>query len=306
MIDNLTKYAGIIPIVAIVVYLLGYISLETYLYSYGIDENIGLDFSVLRHGMLLSVIIGPIVALCFADFKSGNYDNVDPGKSETLIHNLHDAMGYTILYTIPLGFVFYGRDMDSSTWIMISVLFVSLLLNKIRVKPDVAKALKGMFLLCPMVLFCILTITFPITGKVALYTLQMLIFFGCSCLRIYNKDHQTYQSSKIGSVVLAVVSGAALFGSYLVTDIPARYGGELRTQTRYYLNADKFKEIQNDEICKTVGSDRSISLRKVYQTTDNFYFLIEKKFVFSLPADYFEVTQSTIPRGFIQSPVSAK
>jgi len=306
MIENLNKYAGIIPIVAIIVYLLGYVSLGSYLNSYGVDESLGLDFAVLRHGMLLSVAIGPVVALCYADFQAGNYDNVDPSTSPTLIHNLHDALGYTVLYSLSIGFVFFGRVFDMATAVMLIILAIGALLNKLPMNEDLRKGLKGLFLISPLFIFTAFTFLLPIGGKVSFYSLQLLIFFGCSCLRIYNKDHNTYQASKVGAALISIVAGAALFGGFVINDIQVRYGGELRPQTVYYLNSEKSKTIAVEEICREMKSDGSLSLRKIYEGGNKYYFLTSKKKVFALPMDYFEASQSLIPSGYPPSTANAK
>ena len=100
MIEKLTKYTALIPLVAIVVYIVGFIVLSSYLQSFGINENIGLDFNILKLGILFLIITVPIVLFSFATFKVGNYDNIS--LSEDLINNLNDAQVYTLIYSFSL------------------------------------------------------------------------------------------------------------------------------------------------------------------------------------------------------------
>ena len=63
MLDKLTKLASTIPLIAVAIYIIGYVSLISYLQSYGISENIGLDFKVLKLGILLTIIWDWIVGV---------------------------------------------------------------------------------------------------------------------------------------------------------------------------------------------------------------------------------------------------
>jgi len=298
MLDKLTKLASTIPLIAVAIYIIGYVSLISYLQSYGISENIGLDFKVLKLGILLTIIIGPVILLAFADFKFDDYSNAEPDVSETLIHTLHDAYGYTILYTLALCFILIKRNFEHSTIVLLIIMFFALLLNKIKINSRYIKTLKGSYLMISFFIFCLLITWQTITPVATLCLLQLSVFMFCMVLRIFNKRGQVFQLSRIGSIVTVTFSTAALFGAFLVGNIPEQYGGERKTLITYHIVSSDVNKLKETALKYYLTNDNTLNVQEIYQGSELLYFKTSFNKIVALPKTYIESEEISIPGGY--------
>jgi len=298
MLDKLIKFAGLIPLTAIVIYIIGYVSLVSYLQSYGINENIGLDFKVLKLGVLLSIIVGPVIFLSFADFKFGDYTNAEPDVSETVIDTLHDAMGYSIFYSIALGFLLFKDKMGIPAFVMAGFLAIGLILNKIKINQRYLKLLKGTFIIVPFFVFCFMSVRWTITPEISLYFLQLSVFMACAGLRIFNKSGNVYQISKIGTVVIGIFYSATLFGAFIIGSIPDQYGGEKKSLVTYHIVSDDISKLKSTVLKPYLTPLNTITVEEIYQGTDLYYFKTSFKKIVALPKAYIESEEINIPTGY--------
>jgi len=298
MLDKITKYATLLPIAAVVVYILGYITLNSYLTSYGIIENIGLDSKIITAGILLSIIIGPIVLLTYSDFNVGDYSNADPDVSASVINTLHDALGYTILYSIALGNLLIKPFFDIPTYIMLGLLLIGLILNKIKIKTVYTKILKGIFIILPFFTLCCVTVASPISAKASLYLLQIAIFTTCASLRIFNKEGITFQYSKIGIIVTTICYTSTLFGAFIINRIPAEYGGEKHAAHYYFINQVDTAKIKSTSLRGFIKNQNSFTIEEIYDNSDKYYFKISRNKVIAIPKSYVYAEEIDIPVGY--------
>ncbi|WP_316753320.1 hypothetical protein [Pedobacter gandavensis] len=298
MTEQLTKYAGLIPLAAIFVYILGYISLSAYLQSYGIDENIGLDFNILKLGILLSIIIGPVIFLSFSTFKIGDYSNAVPEVSDGLINTLHDALGYTIFYSLNISGLLFKYTWDVPTICMAAFLVIGFILNKVPLKPTANKFLKGFFIMVPFFVFLIMILEYPFSGKNGLYFLHIMVYTACATLRIFNKEGITYQISKIGIMITTILSSSNVFGEFLMDDIPAKYGGEKRLTKTYFINDTELEKIKQTALQPFIGKKNELTLQVIYDNGDSYYFKVPPKKVVSIPKSYIGAGETTLTKSF--------
>jgi hypothetical protein len=295
MLERITKYAGILPLMAIAVYVFGYISLNSYLTSFGINENIGLDFKILKVGILFAIIIGPIILLCFSDFKLGDYSNSD--VSEQVINTLHDGLGYTILYAIAICNVLAKPIFDRLTIIMVIFLIVTTILNKVKLKRNYLKILKSIFIVVPFFTLAFITLLSPISMKGMLYFIQIGIFFACAMFRIFNKEGFTYQFSKIGIIVTTICYTSTLFGVFVISKIPAEYGGEKKLMHTYYFNQSDTAIMNILPLKLLIKGNKFLKLEVVYDNSDKIFFKASQKNIVSVPKSFIISEEMDIPSG---------
>ncbi|MGI4804277.1 MAG: hypothetical protein ACRYFL_05860 [Janthinobacterium lividum] len=294
MLEKLTKYTALIPLVAIVVYVVGFIVLSSYLQSFGINENIGLDFNILKLGILFLIITIPIVLFSFSTFKVGNYDNIN--LSEELIINLHDAQIYTLVYSFSLGNILFGPSLDKATILLLSLLFILIVINKLKIRESIQQQLKVYFTAIPFFIFCFSMVwLFKLEQKISLYFLQISIYSSCSLFRIFNKEGVTYQLSKIGGIITTSLFSAAFFGQFLLIYIPVKFGGEKKISNTYYFNSESIELIKKTDLKYYLNSSESIVIDKVYETTEKYYFKTFKNKILVIPKSYINIEEIKIP-----------
>jgi hypothetical protein len=298
MLEKLNKYAGLIPLAAIIIYILGYITLNSYLQSYGINENVALDFNILKLGIVIAVIIGPIILLCYSDFKLGDYTNTSPDISDSVINTLHDALGYTIFYSLALGNLLIKVGLDLPGFIMTGFLLIGFILNKVKIKPAYSKMLKGIFLIIPFFTLSIVVISQPNSTKGYIYLLQLGVFLSCALLRIFNKEGTTYQISKIGTIITSLFFSASLLGAFIIDKVPAEYGGEKIIAHTYYLNPDEIDKIKATALKEYIKKDNAITIQEVYSNTDMYFFKTPSKKVVIIPKSYIVAQEINMPTGY--------
>ena len=280
--EKLLKYIGWLPLIVIIIYIFGYLSLSAYLESFGIDENINLDVNLIKIGILYSIIIGPIVLLCYSTFKVGDYSNTDPDLSNDVIHTLHDALGYSLLYSLSLGSILFKVAFDVPTDILLISFSIGFILNKITTNNQFIIIFKGIFLFIPFFALVICIFNLPITGKHFLYILQQIIFLTCCALRIFNKRGITFQISHVCIIITVLISTASSFGSLLLINIPSKYGGEIKNSNTYYVDSAAIKKFKKTGLKNYLRKDSSIVISTVYETSEKYYFITPKKANFLL------------------------
>lgn len=297
MTEQFTKYAGLIPLAAILVYILGYISLSAYLQSYGIDENVGLDFHILKLGILLAIIIGPVIFLSFSTFKIDDYSRAIPEVSEDLINTLHDALGYTILYSLNIAGLLFQYSWDFSTIFLIVCVMIGFILNKFPLK-SIVKYLKGVFIFIPFFFLILFVPNYPLIGKNGLYFLQLMVYTLCAILRIYNKKGTTYQTSRIILIIVTCISSGATFGEFLLGDIPRKYGGEQTLTKTYFINETELEKVKQTALLPYISKKNTLTLQVVYDSGDSYYFKVPPKKVVSIPKSYIGAGETTLKKTF--------
>ena len=298
MIEKITKYAGVLPLLTVAVYLLGYITLNSYLQSFGINENIGLDFKILKLGVLLAIIIVPIILLCYSTFKIGDYSNAEPDVSVDVINTLHDSLGYTIFYSLALGNLLLKPSLELPTYLMLGFLLMAFIFNKIKINVKFIRLVKGTFLIIPFFTFCFLSTSFPTSPKTFLYFLQMCIFLTCASLRIFNKEGITYQISKIGVMVTTVFYSSALFGAFIVGGISSQYGGEKQVPNTYYLNISEIDKVKCTALKPYIKNMNTITIEEVYDNTEPYYFKTDHSKIVAIPKSFITAEEINIPQGY--------
>jgi len=281
-------------LVAILIYVFGYISLTSYLQSFGINENIGLDLKIIKLGTLYSIIIAPVVFLSYSTFKIGDYSNSVPDVSKVLIDSLHDALGYTIIYSITLGGLLFNYSFDTPTVILLIVFVIAFCLNKIKINVHIMKLLKSYLLIVPIFALTFCLFKSEATGKYLLYVLQFGVFFSCCGLRIFNKEGITFQMSHIGFAITTLLIAITLFGRYLIIKVPIQYGGELRKLSTYYLDSVSVEKIKHTPLYSYIKKDNSIIVHTVYENADKLFFQANKNVVLSIPKSYITIEEIKI------------
>lgn len=294
MIEKLTKYAGLLPLAAIVIYIFGYIILSSYLQSFGINENIGLDFNILKLGILFSIITIPVILFTFSTFKIGNYDNTN--LSDHLVNTLHDAQVYTMVFSFSLGNVLFMPSIERSTCLILVFFIIAVIINKLKFSSQIIKPLKVYFTVIPFFVLCFSMVwLFKSDQKINLYFLHLTLYISCSTFRIFNKEEITYQFSKIGIVITTMLFCATFFGKFILINIPTEYGGEKRMPNTYYFNKLDLDIIEKTDLKLYLKNTDSITINKIYETSDKYYFKTSKNKVLVIPKSYIDIEEIKIP-----------
>ncbi|PWG80662.1 hypothetical protein [Pararcticibacter amylolyticus] len=296
MYEKLAKYAGLLPLVAVFVYLFGYVMLNAYLNNFGITENVALDERILSLGILYLVIIAPIILVCFATFKFGDYRNVNQSTYPELIDNLHDAFGYSLLYALSLGALLLKTAMDNSTIVVLGILAVAAIINKVPMKSTVRMYLKGAFMISSFFIYVTIGISGVVSPKTWFYLVVFMAFLTCIGLRIFNKEGTTYQASRIAIVVTTLLALASTVGANLIGHIPAQYGGEKRDKIVYFLDMTAVDKLKRTQLKPYIEKDNSVTMQSVYQNSDRIYFLTPNQYVLSIPKSFVESEQVKVPK----------
>lgn len=294
MLEKLTKYTTLIPLVAIIVYIVGFIVLSSYLQSFGINENIGLDFNILKLGIIFLIITVPIILFSFSTFKVGNYDNIS--LSEDFINNLYDAQIYTLIYSFSISNILFGPRLDKATILLLSLLLILIVFNKLKIRKEILQQLKLFLTIIPFFVLCFSMVwLYKVEQKISLYFLQVSIYSSCSLFRIFNKEGITFQLSKIGGIITTSLFSAAFFGQFLLIHIPVKFGGEKKTSNTYYFNSESIELIKKTDLKYYLKSSDSIVIDKVYETTEKYYFKTFKNKILVIPKSYINIEEIKIP-----------
>jgi len=120
----------------------------------------------------------------------------------------------------------------------------------------------------------------------------------CMVLRIFNKRGQVFQLSRIGSIVTVTFSTAALFGAFLVGNIPEQYGGERKTLITYHIVSSDVNKLKETALKYYLTNDNTLNVQEIYQGSELLYFKTSFNKIVALPKTYIESEEISIPGGY--------
>lgn len=237
---KLEKLPQIIATVGIMIYIMGFITITSYLNSLHIVESVSIDGKLLKTGILTLFLIIPLLGFFVTQFKDGNFvDNV-PAK----------LLRITLL--IAYIDVFFNNYVmiNSVNNAQIALIFIGLLIGFFE-KVFPAKFEKVKELISVILLIVILTIAILSSFKISTYLpdLSLFAFHGIIILGFLTYfliiDEKNYlKTSALFSAFLGICLGCTFLGGRLLSQIKPQYGGETQKYCRLFFKADFIQQLK--------------------------------------------------------------
>ncbi|WEK35523.1 MAG: hypothetical protein P0Y53_23785 [Candidatus Pseudobacter hemicellulosilyticus] len=276
---NLQTITATIPIIGILVYLIGFISLSSYLNSVGINLVPSLDARVLQIGILSFVIQVPPSLFLYFSLKPNILSNKSVQTNFT--DSLFNAYGFTLLYSYLL--TRYLTDYKGTLWFWLSFAIVFIISKYNNKYAYVAKTVLVCGT-CFFLLFLLFFVKVNILYQVIL--IHQCILFSYLIYIAYAKNNISHQIFSAITLFLAWIISSAFIGSTVVPEIKSQYGGLKILQSKYYFNFPSGKFASPLPLQKYLTEDNSAILNLLYENTENYYFLVQKDTVITVPKSY--------------------
>jgi len=285
-----------LPAYTVLIYICGYVIMNAYLKQFEINEVSSIDIRHLKSGILFAIIVFPPILLCFRSFKFNDYSNSSGENFNILIHDLHNAYGYGIIYSLSLGNILFGLHWNEITIYLLCVLALSFILNKIDQSKRwliYAKMTILMFTLFGVLHFFVFK---NIDASSKFYFLIFSSLFPIIFLRIFIKEDSTYQFSKYIGLIVTLLFSLNFFGAYLIKDVPSQYGGELKKRSKYYFAYDSIEKLKKTDLKMRLMCFDNENLELVYETSERFYFKISKDKIINIPKSFIDFEQISLDK----------
>jgi hypothetical protein len=230
MIKKYLEYVSILPIAVLIVYVVGYLTLSSYLQSISISDAIEFDTKLIKVGILSLFVTLPVILFTFLFNPTAKYD--EPNPTLEIVANLFDAYCFIMLFSYCVYNAAY-KGGDNSVRVFGMVYLICLLILS-QIYNKVALAIKyATVLIILILLIFIATFMTKLPQEYYYFLNQHMLFFGCCIFHIFNKKGFGFQLSRTLVFVLAYCGCVSIFGTFCLVNIKPQFGGENSSSAKY-------------------------------------------------------------------------
>ena len=266
----LRKFSAFFPAFAFLVYIIGFVVINSYLLTYNFfDENL-LSTNYLKAGILLSLLLFPLFARIFKNFSN---------PTDNLLIAIREWPG------ILLDMVCYGMWFSLiliPPYHDVKVLPLMICLNLIAVhmiilfyaSSALATRMKAFSKILALVLLFIIPII--VVGYLGWHYSHYAYLFGiivCSgivfTLLLGHYGDKTLSMKDVAFALIAMVFAASFFGKYVYGYVPRGYGGGKPSEATILFNAKGLEWARQLEL-RPGGTSNQIPTKIVYAGNDRY------------------------------------
>ncbi|UPK69706.1 hypothetical protein [Chitinophaga filiformis] len=287
--------ATFLPLLAVLVYTTGFITLTSFLNSNGVSYIPALDGKVIQVGFLSFFLLAPIPIITFQKIDQLSQDDkptieklITLGYESKVIIAIFSASCVQLLLESPWKYSFLS-------WLYPLILFGILKINKkgtyTLLTIIIFTTFFGMLFFVTFIPYNPVNTVFPPPSYLHLLLVHELIFFGCFIFLLFLSSDKVARVPQYISIGLCFVGGSILIGNLLLEKIKSEYAGTPPQKVTMYFKEDSYKEIKRTIISRDIV-DSCVTINLIFEN-DNFYFFKKGDTTISLPKDLISVVFST-------------
>ncbi len=264
--EKLKEFISYIAIITPIVYIIGFVIVNSYLSKYGVSDFEVITSSYLKSSLLFSFLCFTIIATILVSFKNPT-DNLKKNAHEHLLFYSNFLLLCSIIVPILFGsgFSFITNGFFSFKSIGLFSFMLYIFIRILIWQPAFSK--KSYFILYFSILSTLLIvylISLSFDKSVTKYFIFSFLLIGI-ILSLEYGDYKdgTYRIDKLTFTILTLLFVTIIYGRYVYGEIPTYFGGP----------KNSFSEIciKDSIIINNVKTNKLLNSRIIYSNSTNYF-----------------------------------